>query len=317
MNRGAEPEVSVVVATRDRPDGLAALVDALRAQTLPADRFEVVVVDDGSVAPVRSIAGDLPSRVVRHERPRGPGAARNAGWRAARGGLVAFTDDDCRPDPGWLEAGLAAHRRAPGGLVQGPTEPDLDAGPAPGPFTRTVRVERLGPHFETCNAFYPRELLAELGGFDEGFGLRPGGEDTDLAWRAIERGRPTVFAADALVRHAVHDLGPLGSLRDAGRWTETVRVLARHPDYRARALDHRVFWNVWHYLLARSLLALALPRRLRALRWAILARHALSLHDRARRAGAGAWLVPFLVVYDLVALVAIVRGAARHRTLVL
>ena len=237
MTPVAEPRVSVVAATRDRPDRLAALLEALRAQTLAAADFEVVVVDDGS-GPETSVlledaarGGDLALRIVRHDAPRGPGGARNAGWRAARGALVAFTDDDCRPAPGWLEAGLAAHERAPEAVVQGRTQPDPGERDRLGPFSRTVHVERLGPQYETCNIFYPRELLERLGGFDEGFGLRPGGEDSDLAWRAIELGRPTAFCGDALVFHAVLELGPLGALRDATRWTETVRVFARHPGH--------------------------------------------------------------------------------------
>ena len=327
MTPAAEPRVSVVVPTRDRPGRLAALLDALRSQTLGTTEFEVVVVDDGSGDETSALLqdarerDDLALRVVRHDVPRGPGGARNAGWRAARGAVVAFTDDDCRPAPGWLAAGLAAHERAPEAVVQGRTEPDPDERDRLGPFSRTVHVERLGPQYETCNIFYPRELLERLGGFDEDFGLRrpgggpPGGEDTDLAWRAIELGRPTAFCEEALVFHAVLELGALGALRDATRWSETVRVFARHPGARTM-LDHRAFWNVWHYLLVRSLLALLLPRRLRALRWAILARHALALNDRARTLGGSPRLLPFFVVYDIVETVAVARGAARHRTLV-
>ena len=302
MTPAAEPRVSVVAATRDRPGRLAALLEALRAQTLGVPEFEVVVVDDGSEAETRRLLDDaqkrddLALRVVRHDPPRGPGGARNAGWRAARGALVAFTDDDCRPAPAWLAAGLAAHERVPEAVVQGRTEPDPGERDRLGPFSRTVHVERLG-------------------GFDEDFGLRPGGEDTDLAWRAIELGRPTAFCEEALVFHAVLELGALGALRDATRWSETVRVFARHPGARTM-LDHRVFWNVWHYLLVRSLLALLLPRRLRALRWAILARHALALNDRARTLGGGPRQLPLLIVYDVVETVAVARGAARHRTLV-
>jgi GT2 family glycosyltransferase len=322
MPPGAEPRVSAVVATRDRPIRLAALLHALRRQTLPADEFEIVVVDEGSGSETRELLedargqGDLRLRLVRHERPRGPGAARNAGWQAARGSLIAFTDDDCRPTPGWLEAGLAAHARAPKAVVQGQTEPDPAERGRRGAFTRTLEVRQAGPGYETCNIFYRRELLQALGGFDEGFGLRPGGEDTDLAWRAIELGRPIAFCPEALVYHAVVDLGPGGALREATRWTETMRVFARHPGAR-EALDHRLFWNVWHYLLVRSALTLLLPRRLRPLRWAILARHALALRERGRALGAPARALPILLLYDLVEVVAVVRGAIRHRTFVL
>jgi glycosyltransferase involved in cell wall biosynthesis len=313
------PQVSVVVATRDRPRRLERLLAALRAQD-GAPPFEVVVVDDGSRAETVAVLeavrerGALALEVVRTgDAPRGPGAARNAGWRSARGDAVAFTDDDCEPTPGWLAGLAAAHAAEPRAIVQGRTEPNPADGGRAGVFSRTLRVERLGPRYETCNMLYPRELLEELGGFDEGFGLRPGGEDTDLAWRALEAGRPARFAPDALVHHAVESLGPRGSLRDAARWTETVRVFARHPGARA-GLHRRVFWNEWHYLLVRSALALALPPWMRAL---VLARHALALRDRARWLRAGSAAIPFLLLYDLVELVAVARGAVRHRTLVL
>jgi GT2 family glycosyltransferase len=246
----------------------------------------------------------------------GPAPKRNAAWRAGGAPLVAFTDDDCRPEPGWLAAGLAANAHAPEAVVQGRTVPDPDERHRQGPYSRTLAVERLGPWFETCNIFYPRELLERLDGFDEAFGSQLGGEDTDLAWRAIELGRPTVFAGDAVVRHAVEDLGPIGKLRVAARWREMALVYARHPATRAE-LDHLVFWNLWHYLLVRSLLALLLPRRLRPLRAAILARHGLALARRSRDLSGGPWLLPFLVLHDLIETLAVARGAVRHRVLVL
>jgi GT2 family glycosyltransferase len=223
---------------------------------------------------------------------------------------VAFTDDDCRPGPRWLAAGLEAHRAHPGAFVQGRTEPDPHEFHGPRLLSRTVHREKLGPHYETCNMFYPRALLERLGGFDEGFGLRPGGEDTDLACRALESGAEAVFAPQALVHHAVEDLGPVGMLRFGTRWTETMRIFARHPAARSM-LYRRLFWNVWHYLLVRSLAALVLPRPLRRF---VLLRHALQLQARARELGAGPWAVPYLALYDLIEVASVVRGGLRYRT---
>ena len=322
-----EPLVSVVVATRDRPERLGRLLASLGEQSLGGDAFEIVVVDEASGLATAAVLdrratgagrggqGAVPApalRVVRHLVPLGPGAARNAGWRQARAALVAFTDDDCRAHPDWLRAGVEAHGGDPEAIVQGRTEPDPGELPA-GLLSRTVRIDRLGPQYETCNVFYPRALLERLGGFDEGFGLRPGGEDTDLAWRALESGAHAVHAPGALVFHAVERLGVRGRLREATRWTATVRIFAEHPRTRAM-LTRRVFWNVWHYLLVRSLLALALPPALRRL---VIARHAIALRRRAREAGAGSWAIPFLVLCDLIELAALVRGALRYRTLVL
>jgi hypothetical protein len=99
-------------------------------------------------------------------------------------------------------------------------------------------------------------------------------------------------------------------LRIAGRWGPAVRVLSDHPQTRAW-LYRGLFWNVWHYLLLRSLLAMLGPAWLRRL---LHARHVRELRARAMQAGAGPWAIPFLLVYDAVECQAIVRGAVRHRT---
>jgi GT2 family glycosyltransferase len=188
-----------------------------------------------------------------------------------------------------------------------------DPGEIGGLPSRSVRVESLGPQYETCNIFYPRAVLEALDGFDERYGLTPGGEDTDLAWRAIDAGYETRLAGDALVHHAVEQVGVLGMLRVAARWTAPMRALADHPA--ARSMLYRgVFWNVWHYLLWRSLLALAAPRWLRQL---VLTLHLVHLRRRAREVRAGIWAIPFLLVHDVVECWAVARGAVRYRTLVL
>jgi glycosyltransferase involved in cell wall biosynthesis len=129
---------------------LAILLAALRDQTIGAGAFEVIVVDDGSAASAtqhvvaeESNRGELRLRALRNDRALGQARARNQGWRQAAAPAVAFTDDDCVPDPGWLEALLAVSADAPDAIVQGRTEPDpLSAGRA-GAFSRTVTVETL------------------------------------------------------------------------------------------------------------------------------------------------------------------------------
>ena len=314
-----DPLVSVVVSTCNRPARLTRLLASLRAQSLSADAFEVVVVDDGSGPETRAAIESEASRpgvsvrTVRHETPRGPGAGRNSGWRAARAPFVAFTDDDCVAGSEWLTAALAVSAADPEAIIQGRTQPDPTELVNDGVLSRTIRVERLGPHYETCNILYPRALLESLGGFDEQFGLSPGGEDTDLAWRAIEAGRRTAFAPEAVVFHAVQPLGVRGMLRVAARWSAVVRLFAEHPQLRV-TLERGVFWNVWHYLLWRSALALLAPAWLRRL---LVTKHLLELRKRARQAGAGSWAVPFLLVYDVVECWSVARGAVRYRTLVL
>lgn len=311
-----EPLVSVVVATCERPGQLAELLAGLRGQTLAGDRFEVIVVDDAS-GPETSTRlrdeagrGGLALTHLRHPFNRGPAAARNTGWRRAAAPLVAFTDDDCVPSPGWLEQLLAGADADPGAIVQGPTLPDPAQLTGSLLFARTTQNTTLGPSYEACNIAYPRAVLEALDGFDERWAV---GEDTDLAWRALEAGHRIVFAPEALVHHAVERRGPLAVLRGAGRWGESAHVFAAHPAAR-QILYRRVFWNQWHYLLARSALALAAPAAPAWLRRQLVAGHLLALRRRARALGARPGAEPFLLAYDALEVAGMVRGAVRHRT---
>ena len=119
-----DARAAVVVATYARPQHLDRLLTALEAQE-GAPPFEVVVVDDaspGDVADVVARHADgvaaVPIRYLRQPENRGPATARNRGWRATDAVIVAFTDDDCVPAPGWLAA-LAREVDAGADLVQG------------------------------------------------------------------------------------------------------------------------------------------------------------------------------------------------------
>jgi glycosyltransferase involved in cell wall biosynthesis len=308
------PRISVVVATHDRAYRLSLLLEALRAQTLPREQFEVVIVDDGSRDATPALlrdaaaAGDLDLRALRQEPARGPAAARNVGWRAARAPLVAFTDDDCRPAPQWLEAFLAAAR--PDTFVQGRVEKDPDQMDALSPFAHWYEVHHADEGFPTANILYPRDLLERLGGFDESFVLLEAGEDTDLGWRAREAGAEVAFAADALVHHGIVPVGAIARLKGTQRWTSTIRNYRRHPGMRKHK---KIFWRHNHYELFRFLVALALPRRFGPLRLFLAAPYVKHLTDRRT----GPLLAPYLLAHDLLETAAIVRGGIRYRVFVL
>jgi glycosyltransferase involved in cell wall biosynthesis len=321
--------VTVVAATYNRAERLAALLDALRAQTFRD--FDVVIVDDASADETIGVLaeararGDLALTVLRHETGRGPAVARNAGWRAASAPVIAFTDDDCRPSPGWLAAGVAAMAATANGtreaIVQGLTEPDPLEADRLGPFTRSLNVRELDHWYATANMFYSRATLERLGGFDETTFSRPGGEDTDLAWRAIGDGVPTAFSPEARVWHAVHELGPVKRLRFATRWDETMAVFGRYPELRRQTLIRGLFWKESHYHLARTIAGLLLPGRLRLVGAYFAWRYALLLWRRAHwhgdGKGGGPLLVPYYLAENIIELATAARGAARYRTPVL
>jgi GT2 family glycosyltransferase len=315
----ATPDISVVIASHRRETRLAFALDALHAQTLDRNRFEVLVVRPvGHDGKARSGPDGLDVRFLESARV-SAALQRDEGWRAARAPLIAFTDDDCRPTPEWLEALLAASA-APDIIVQGRTEPDPDESHLL--FTTTLSQRIVGPSgwYETCNIAYPRELLERIGGFDAEFTV--GGEDTDLGIRATDVGASLVFAENALVLHAVH-ARPLYRALTRPPHLDMALVLARHPRQRD-ALYMRTFWSRGHALLLLGLIGAAAARGRRtailgfAPYFASELRHAL--HQPPSTVLGSARLVVELAerfAIDLAELVANGRRSLRHRTLLL
>ena len=315
--RESAPAVSVVMATRNRAERLERALVALDAQdaTFP---FEVVVVDDASMdetpAVLETWVGDsrLDLRTCRRRSSGGPGGARNTGLEIARGRLVAFTDDDCEPEPGWLTALEETARANPWALVQGPTIPNPDEAELAGPFSRTLEVGSLGPWFPTSNVAYPREVLETLDGFDE---TLPRGEDTDLAWRAQENGLGAVWSPGAVVRHAVMELGPVGKLQLAAAWSPAVRVIALYPHLR-QELVAGVFWKRSHALLFVALAGLVLARFWRPAVLLVLP-YVRYLRATVAQQGVGLGWMAYQGLHDLTEVAAMAHGSVRARTLLL
>jgi glycosyltransferase involved in cell wall biosynthesis len=303
-----------VFATRNRARRLDMLLRSLAAQTLPAAEFEVIAVDDGSTDATHEVLARHAAEasfavwIVRLPESRGPAGARNAGWVRAAAPLVAFTDDDCVCMPDWLASGLAAHAEHPGDVIQGKVDINPDELDRMSPFAHFYYQDGPDGGYPTANIFYPRELLDRLGGFDAEVFSTVAGEDTDLAWRAFELGARPVWAPEARVLHGVLLVGAVKRLRVAARWTPLVQLYRQHPQMRGN-LGHGLFWRENHWLLARFLLALALPRRLGAVRIALAAPYVAYLTDRTT----GPLVAPYLLAVDAVEVAAILRGAVRYR----
>lgn len=207
--------ISVIVPTFDRPRELATCLGALAALDYPADRYEVIVVDDGSEPPATPIAapGRPGLRMTWLRQPnRGPAAARNLGARHATGTVLAFTDDDCTPEPGWLAA-LAAAVAAKPSALHGGTVLNALAGNRWAVASQTI-TDVIVPaliaagstlRFVTSNNLaVGAELFRAVGGFDESFRAA---EDRELCHRWVAAGRPLAIAPNAVVLHR-HDLAP-------------------------------------------------------------------------------------------------------------
>ncbi|CAA9504774.1 MAG: hypothetical protein AVDCRST_MAG30-2135, partial [uncultured Solirubrobacteraceae bacterium] len=311
----ARPAVTVVVPSHGRPLRLRWLLNALEEQSLPRQDWELVVVTDDAGEETPRLLESHPltgAGVLRHHLlPPGTGSParqRNVGWRAARAPLVAFTDDDCRPDPGWLDALLAVAADAPGSIVQGATRPDpYELAVLAAPRTRTLRVEPPQRECPTCNVLYPRALLERMGGFDEAFG-GPAGEDTDLAERARATGAALAAAPAAVVFHAVESFSLPAMVRLTWKWRALPLLFRRHPGLRADRLTLGLFWKRSHPRLLLALAGLAGARRSRAL--ALLAlpylEYATSVHGHGATGVARAVAeLPSRAVVDLAEVAAI------------
>lgn len=235
--------LSVIVPARDAAATLPALLDALAAlHAPPGTAVELLLVDDGSTDATAGLAAAHPAGVRVLTSPgRGPAAARNAAAAAARGEILAFTDADCAPEPDWLVAAVAA-LDAGADLVQGAVGPP--PGVHVGPFDRTVRVGQPTHLYETANLVVRRDLFDRLGGFESWLGTATAkelGEDAWLGWRAVRAGARTAFAADAVVRHAVHPGTPRSFVSERARLRFFPPLVARIPELRASFCFRRWF----------------------------------------------------------------------------
>ena len=198
-------EMSVVVPTYRRPGLLQRCLAALDEQDLPAERFEVIVVDDGSADATADVLAQAGGNVVPLAQPAnaGPAAARNRGIRTASGPLVLFLDDDVVAAPDLLSTHLALHSSARDPLLGILGRVDWHSSIRPTPFMHWLdrsglqfaydtwlsegAVDPPYAAFYTANLSVPRDLLLDAGGFDERFPYAAF-EDMELAFRMTKRG---------------------------------------------------------------------------------------------------------------------------------
>lgn len=204
------PDVSVIVPVRDGASSLPALLESLLAQEIERDRYEVIVVDNGSRDGSAEVAASHGVRVISESRPNRSGA-RNAGARAALSDVFAFVDADCRATPGWLGALLGCRGRAP--LVAGKVE--IETRTSPNAIERFESRWRFKQEkgvrqgwAATANLLVERVAFEAVGGFDTSY--RHIGEDVDFCLRAGRAGYGLGFCAEAVVRHeAERELTPV------------------------------------------------------------------------------------------------------------
>ncbi len=306
-------DITVVAPTYQRVERLRRLVAALEAQDLARDRFDVVLVDDASADGTAAVLDELVASsplaltVLRREVNGGPAAARNDGWRAARADVVAFVDDDCTPERGWLTALVRAFARNDRlGVVQGRTRA---AAGHRGQWTIAREISDETPWFEGCNIAYHRAALEGTGGFDEA--IRWYGEDTAAGWKVVDAGWERDFAGDAVVVHDLEERGVRWRVRHGWLETNLVRLAGRHPGLRAG------LWRRWAFRSQSVSFPLALAGLVAALWLPVTALTALPYLVSRR----DLWRRPLdllgMIAVDAASSAGHLHGSVRGRTMVL
>jgi glycosyltransferase involved in cell wall biosynthesis len=266
--------VSVVLPTYQRPELLARCLSALAVQDFDPAAYEIIVVDDGVCEKTRRVveeqsrqkvaycwvpqaegsshllegeqlsAGEEMQAGVRQApkmrylpalHSRGPAAARNLGWRKARGGIIAFIDDDCIPSSGWLKSAVRIFDDGVVGVSGQVIVPATDQ-----PNGHERRGIELGQsEFATANCFYTRALLEEMGGFDERFDAA-WREDSDLFFTLLEKEKPLAAAPQAVVFHPP-ERQPWGCiLKEQRKSMYNALLYKKHPRLYRKLLSERL-----------------------------------------------------------------------------
>ena len=264
------PHISVVMPTRDRGKLLPRALQALSAQTVSPDEFELIIVADGcrDDTPDVVASSNMPYRITYIEQPGlGAATARNKGVEAASAPILLFLDDDMEAQAELISRHLEAHQRRPGGVVLGyfPIPPEAVR---TDPFAIRSRDWwdegfrlRSQPGYQftfrdfcTGNISMPANLFRSLGGFCQTISGAAAGEDIELGYRLLQQGVPFQFAREAISIH--HDCATFE--RALHRvWSEGLGdalIVQRHPElfwslkvHNATRLSHK-FPSLWRWL---------------------------------------------------------------------
>ncbi len=300
--------VTVVIPTLRAGETLECCLRSLAAQAFGV--FDIVVVDNSGAGLARGAGAFARTRVIENPVNLGFGAAVNQGWRASRAPYIATLNDDAEAQPDWLGALVGALEREPAvgmcasrvvlaedgsldsaGMLICPDGSSRQRGHRQPPSRFDAPEEVLLP--SASAAMYRREMLEELGGFDEDFFLYC--EDTDLGLRGRWAGWRCLYVPEAVVRHRYS--------HSAGRASALKAYLVERNRLSLVAKNFPVSG-----LLAAPFAALS--RYLWHLRWAAKGRGTAA---RFRSEGGGAWRLPLLVLMAHLAFLSRAAGLWRKR----
>jgi glycosyltransferase involved in cell wall biosynthesis len=273
------PFFSIIVPTYNRPAQLTHCLQSLARLGYPRERFEVIVVDDGSKSPIETVVSSFTNRlsVTLITQPHsGPAAARNNGAKRARGDFLAFTDDDCSPAPNWLKAFATRFNETPETMIGGRTANLLSNNFYS--MASDLFIQYLYSYYNTNpehakffasnNLALSSERFKAIGGFNLLFPLAAG-EDREFCERWLRHGFRMTYAPEALIFHA-HRLTCHSLCRQQFNYG---RGAFRFHQLRARRrLDHLRLEPLSFYanMLRYPLLEIQGPKKYLFLAWIVL-----------------------------------------------
>jgi GT2 family glycosyltransferase len=243
-------KITVIIPTYKRATLLINCLNALTLQCLPMEEFAVIVVSDGEdkqTALAISTSGlfaQLNLKYVKLPGKAGPAAARNYGWRLAQSPLIAFTDDDCIPDPQWLPALLKKYSGESFIAYIGKTMVPL--GDIKTDFALNLSALEKAS-FITANCACTKEALHEVNGFDERFKMA-WREDSDLEFKLITHKIAILPVPEAIVTHPLRAV-PWGiSIKEQKKGRYDALLYRKYPQL-FKKNSYIPIWNYYSIML--------------------------------------------------------------------
>jgi len=247
-------KVSIIVPTYRRSQLLKRCINSLLSQDFLKEDYEIVIVSDGvdeqtNKVILESKANKHFSNIFYYSLPikRGPAAARNAGWKMARGKLVLFTDDDCIPTYDWVRCYFNAFTFYAEPLVALTGKIIVPTSKNPTDFElNTAHLEDAD--FVTANCACSKIALEKVNGFDENFTMA-WREDSDLHFKLLKQQVPVLKIEEAVVFHPVRQ-APWGvSLKEQKKSMFNALLFKKHPELYKELIKSSVLWNYYWMII--------------------------------------------------------------------
>ena len=247
MSDNSSPQVSVIIPVFNDSKRLATCLQALEKQGYPSDRYEVIVVDNGSSEDIGAVVTRFAKARMIHEDQPGSYAARNSGIKHAVGDVLAFTDSDCIPETDWIENGVARLLSVQNcGLIGGRVKIFVREEAKPTLVERYESVMAFEQEYYieqrhysvTANLFTFRQVIETVGPFNTT--IKSGG-DRELGQRIYAHGYAQAYAEDVCVAHPARR-----SLRQL--YSRHIRIAGGLYDKKRRSFGHSLAGLVWNCL---------------------------------------------------------------------